>query len=296
MFNTRWMFLVLAMFCFLSIMELTASENITVNNFSSIEKKINALGKKYGVKNVIVAYDVDCTLVTQADNFASDIWLNWQLDLLANNPNSPFLINKDFEKILTDQRIIQLYTKVYPTEENIPEIIKKLQTDGFVTIALTARGPENRNSTELQLKKCGFNFNDGSLSYGFPGTYLPYDVNDPKRSGLTAEEINNFNLKAPKYVSFANGIMMVAGQNKGIMLKTLLQKTGKEFKTVVLVDDGKKNTDNMYNVYKASDIDVNCFRYSYDDALKKQFDLSNKNNVIKQWREYKTTIDTVFGK
>ena len=89
---------------------------------------------------------------------------------------------------------------------------------------------------------------------------------------------------------------MVSGQNKGIMLKTLLHKTGKTFKAVVLVDDGKKNTDDMNNVYKASDIDVNSYRYSFDDALKRQFEQSNKNNVIKQLIEYKVSIGTIFGK
>jgi hypothetical protein len=103
-------------------------------------------------------------------------------------------------------------------------------------------------------------------------------------------------LKAPRAVSFFNGIMMVSGQNKGIMLKSLLHKTDKKFKAIILVDDGKKNTDNMYAVYKASEIDVNSFRYSYDDAIKRQFKQSNKNNVIKQWKEFKASIDSIFGK
>ena len=89
--------------------------------------------------------------------------------------------------------------------------------------------------------------------------------------------------------------MMVSGQNKGIMLKTLLNKVGKKFKAVVLVDDGKKNTDNMYNVYKASQIDVNTYRYSYDDAIKRQFEHSNKHNVIEQWKKYKAAVENIFG-
>ena len=76
-------------------------------------------------------------------------------------------------------------------------------------IALTARGPEGRDLTEVQLKACGYNFNNDSLSKGFPGVYLPYDGNAPEKTGLTADEGTNFNLKPPRSVSFSNGIMMV---------------------------------------------------------------------------------------
>jgi hypothetical protein len=296
MINRKSMFLIAVLFCFSLIFQVTASENIDVNNIGAIEKKISALGEKYGIENVIVTFDIDCTLLTQADNFGSDIWWDWQSDLFANHQDSPYLISKDFGTLLSTQRMIQSYTKCYPTEENFPDVIKKLQKDGFTVIALTARGPEGRDLTETQLNECGFNFNNDSLSRGFPGTYLPYNVNEPEKDGITGEEVTNFKLKSPRAVSFFNGIMMVSGQNKGIMLKSLLHKTGKKFKAIVLVDDGKKNTDNMYTVYKASDVDVNSFRYSYDDAIKRQFEQSNKNNVIKQWKEFKTSIDYIFGK
>ncbi len=283
---------VIGFFCFI---QLGASENIEVPNIKEAAKKINALGEKYGVDNVVVTFDIDCTLLTQADNFGSDIWWNWQSGLFSNDKDSPYLVSKDFATLLKTQRMILAYTKCYPTEENFPEVIKQLQKAGFAVIALTARGPEGRDLTEEQLKDCGFDFSNNTLSSGFPGEYLPYNVNTPEKYGLTAEDINNFNLKPPRAVSFWNGIMMVSGQNKGIMLKTLVHKVGKKFKAVVLVDDGKKNTDDMYNVYKASQIDVNTFRYSYDDAIKRQFEQSNKNSVIKQWNEYKTAVQNIFG-
>ena len=297
MVNRKKFFLIVAVLCFSLLIQLGASQNIDVNNIGMIEGKISALGDKYGAKNVIVAFDIDCTLLTQADNFGSDIWWNWQSELFKNNQDSPYLVSKDFGELLSLQRMIQSYTKCYPTEGNFPDVIKGLQKNGYAVIALTARGPEGRDLTEVQLNECGYNFNNGSLSQGFPGVYLPYKINEPEKYGITGEEVTNFKLKTPRAVSFYNGIMMVSGQNKGIMLKTLLYKTGKTFKAIVLVDDGKKNTDNMYTVYKGvPPIDINTFRYSYDDAIKRQFEQSNKNNVIKQWKEFKTSIDSIFGK
>ena len=293
--NRKSEFLIAVLVCFSLIFQTLASENVNVNNFSDVEKKVTALGEKYGVKNVIVAFDIDCTLLTQADNFGGVIWYDWQSGLLKNDPDSPYLVSKDFGKMLYTQRMIMSFAKSYPTEADIPDIIRKLQKDGFTMIALTARGPEGRDLTEAQLNAYDFNFENDSFSKGFPSEYLPYIVNDPEKFGLTAEDVTNFNLPPQRAVSYSNGIMMVSGQNKGIMLKTLIKKTVKTFKAVVLVDDGKKNTDNMYNVYKGSDIDVNSYRYSFDDALKRQFEQSNKNNVIKQWIEFKTSIETIFG-
>ena len=297
MFKRKSILVIAGMFCFLLIFQIIASENLEISNFSNIEKKIAEVGAKYGSKNVLVAFDIDLTLLTTADNFGGDAWFDWQNALQKNNPASPDLVTKNFEKLLLYQVVIQHFVKVYPTEKNIPKILKSLQKKGFKTIALTARGANMRNLAEAQLKSAGFSFKKDCFSKGFPGEYLPYDSNAPQKYGLTNEDIADYKLQSPREVSFFNGIMMVSGQNKGIMLKTLLSKTGKTFKAIVFIDDGKKNTDNVYNVFKAdNNVDVVSIRYSYDDAIKRQFEESNKNSEIRRWNELKTTIKNIFGK
>jgi len=292
----RNMLILTCLFLSSSIFQAIASEEITTNSFQLVRNRVMQLGKKYGTENVLLAFDIDCTLLTSADNFGSDVWWNWQSGLFGTDQKSPFLVSKDFNNLLAIQSKILSFVKQYPTEADIPNIVKDFQKKGFKTLVLTARGPNNRDLTEKQLKNNGFDFNKSSFAEGFPGEYLPYDVGNPEHFGLTPDDVSKFKLKPPREVSFFNNIMMVSGQNKGIMVRTLLYKAGYNFKAIVLVDDGKKNTDNMQDAYKSIVMDVVTFRYSYDDSIKRQFEMSNKNRVIKQWNEYKAALNTIFGK
>lgn len=276
---------------------LFASENIEVNTFKEVEKKVLELGKKYGPENVLIGLDIDCTLITNADNFGSDVWWDWQSTLLKNNPESPYLVSRDFSKLLFYQGIIQQLTVGdYSTEKDIPAIIKDLQNKGFNTIVITARGPETLNRTEAQIENCQLNFSGNKLLSDIAGKYAPYELNVPEKDGITQEDVTNFKLKIPRKVRFDGGVLYCSGQNKGILLKALLFKQNKKVSAIAFVDDQNKNTDDVWNVYKGSNIDVNCYRYSFDDGIKRQFKMSDKNNVIKQWIEFNKAITDIFGK
>ena len=277
-------------------LSLGAKEISTVANFNQVNSNILKLGKEYGAENVLAVFDLDCTLITNADNFGSDVWWNWQSSLLSNNPDSPYLASKDFNKLLFYQGIIQQFTKSYATEEEIPADIAALQKEGYNAFVLTSRGPEALNRTEALLKQLGFDFSKSPVGTSIAGLYAPYDISNPEKAGLTEDDIAKFNLKPPRSVRYDAGVMLSSGQNKGIMLKTLLHKLGKNFKAIVFVDDTQKHVDNVWAVYKDSKIDINCYRYSYDDAIKRQFQQSDKNAVIQQWKELQKSIDNIYGK
>ncbi len=274
---------------------LFASENIEAFTFKEISNKIEQLGKKYGNENVLLAFDIDCTLLSSSDNFGGDLWYDWQADLMKNDKNSSNLVSKDFNKMLFYQSIFQQLSTMYTTEKDIPSTMKKFQSEGFKTLLLTARGYNIRNLTETLLKNNDLNMKKSCFSEGFPGEYIPFKADDPEKYGLTADDVKKFDLGKARAVSFFNGMFMSAGQNKGIMLKTLLFKTNKSFKAIVLVDDSVKNVKNMQAVYKGSDIDVYTFRYAFDDSLKRQFKKSNKVNCIRQWKTFKKAQEEIFG-
>ena len=50
---------------------------------------------------------------------------------------------------------------------------------------------------------------------------------------------------APVHVVYDQGIFMTSGQDKGRVLLALLQRLGLRYERVVLVDDGRRNIDNM---------------------------------------------------
>ena len=239
---------VLSLITFLLVsVNLFSSENIEAFTFKEISTKVDQLGKKYGNENVLLAFDIDCTLLSSSDNFGGDLWYDWQADLMKNDKDSPNLVSKDFGKMLYYQSAIQYLSlsSMYPTEKDIPSIMKKFQKDGYKTLLLTARGYNIRNLTENLLTENDFNMKESCFSEGFPGEYIPFKTDGPEKYGLTSDDVKKFDLGKARAVSFFNGMFMSAGQNKGIMVKTLLYKTKKSFKAIVLVDDSVKNVKNM---------------------------------------------------
>ena len=87
---------------------------------------------------------------------------------------------------------------------------------------------------------------------------------------------------------------MTAGQNKGIMLKTLLHKTNSKFKSIVFVDDHKKHTTSMQEIMGRTKADVITFRYSKMDNQVKKFNNSDKEHVVKGWNTLRAATTSVL--
>ena len=280
----------------LFVTSVTAKESSTINNFTEVQSKVEKLSKKYDPAKVLVVFDIDCTLVTQSEHFGSDVWWDWQSSLLKNNPDSPYLVSKDISEIIFYQGIIQNFTGSYLTEETILPALNQFAKEGNKMLVLTARGPASLLLIEKVFASLGLDFSKTAPAPSVGGQYAPYDLNNPENAGLTSSEISEFNLKTPRKVRYDAGVFFSAGQNKGIMLKTFLHKVGKSFDAIVFVDDAQNNVDDVWNVYKDSNIDINTYRYSFDDSMKRQFRMSDKHNVIKQWKEFKDSIDSIYGK
>ncbi|MCX5774663.1 MAG: DUF2608 domain-containing protein [Fusobacteria bacterium] len=273
-----------------------ASQYVTYNNFSQFYNLAQSLGKQYGPQNVLLVYDIDCTLLTAKQQLGSDIWFNWQSQLMATDPNSKYLVSKDFNQMLQDQIILNYFYPLYPTESTMPQQFSQLQNQGFKNLILSARGSAWEQLTEQQMANAGFNVQKNEISNGFTGTYMPYNLSNISGSGLTAQDVSIAKLKNPRTVSFENGIFYASGQNKGIILKTLLAKLGQQYKAIIFIDDTKANTDNMWAIYQNDPtVNMNCVRYSYDDSLKAAFAAEDKTQVYNQWLQFEQMDQNVFG-
>jgi hypothetical protein len=73
---------------------------------------------------------------------------------------------------------------------------------------------------------------------------------------------------------------MTAGLNKGIMLKTLLNKTKSSFKAIVFADDHIKHTKRMHQIMgQVKGVELVTYRYSKIDSEVKAFNKSDKRRV-----------------
>lgn len=270
-----------------------ASELQATKDFADVAAAVNRYAEKFGAEHVLLALDIDNTVMSMDNDLGSDHWFEWQNYLLQNEPNSPHLVAKTFPELLNAQGILYNRSSMHPTQPDLPEIIAKLQKRGVTTILLTSRGPEFRGPTERELKRCGYDFSASALPvHDVPaGEYLAYDPAKPEKDGLTAEEVVTYKLPAPRPVSYANGLFMTAGQHKGIMLLTLLKDAMRDIKAIVYVDDNVRHVGNVFSAAVERNIEVSSFHYQHEDVRVQRFQYSDKRDVDEGWQAIKRALD-----
>jgi len=266
-----------------------ASELQGTKDFADAAAAVDRYIDKFGAEHVLLALDIDNTVMSMDGDLGSDHWFEWQNYLLVNEPDSPYLVAKNFDGLLEAQAILYNRRHMHPTQDNEPDLIARLQKRGIATILLTSRGPDFRGPTERELKRCGYDIAATALSVsGVPkGKYLAYDPAHPEKSGLTREEITKYKLAQPKEVTYANGIFMTAGQHKGIMLLTLLKKAERDIKAIVYVDDNVKHVGNVFSAAVARDIEISSFHFQHEDVVVQRFAYGDKTAVDDAWQAIK---------
>jgi tRNA A-37 threonylcarbamoyl transferase component Bud32 len=260
---------------------LMASGLEATKDFADVAKAAERYIEKYGAEHVLMALDIDNTVMSMDTELGSDHWFEWQHYLLKNEPNSPLLVSKTFSGLLEAQRTLYERGHMHPTQPDEPKLIAQLQKRGLNAILLTSRGPELRAPTERELKRCGYDFTTTALPVkeSLNGQYLAYDPAHPEESGLTADEVAKFKLTSPRPVSYANGILMCAGQHKGIMLMTLLNRSERDIKAIVYVDDNVRQIGNVFSAAGARGIEVGSFLYQHEDLRVQRFQYGDKSNI-----------------
>lgn len=176
----------------------------------------------------LLVLDIDDTLLTSAGFFGSDTWYEWQKTLPAGDP----------AKVPCKFDVIALNYEAgdqQPTQPDGPALINALGVDKLL---LTSRNPLYRGGTLRTLGDAGYAL--------------------PRMLGGQAEgrawDWRKTPDATPVHVGYDQGILMTSGQDKGLLLLDLLQRLGLHYDRVVLVDDGRRNIDNMQAALRAAGI------------------------------------------
>lgn len=248
---------------------------------------------QYGPSEVLVVFDIDNTLLATPQNFGSAQWYEWQSHLIESG-NFNNAVARDSQGLLRVQSQIYALSDMRPTETDTSQTISALQRSGLDVMALTARGPANRDATLRELSENGIRLGKSSPTHGASGRYLPVDPSDPYGSGLTDAEIAEFELTSPRRVSFEHGVMMVAGQHKGAMLRTILHHMNDEPEAVIFVDDKMDNVVDVETALAGTGIESVSLRYGGEDETVARFRQGDKSSSIAAWRELSSTLQKVF--
>lgn len=160
------------------------------------------LAAQLGPQNVLVVYDIDNTLLAMEQGLGSDQWYYWQKALESEDPCSPLLAGDRFKV----QGALFFSSGMRPTQADAALQVRRLQDAGLTVFALTSRGPEFSLPTFRELRRNGISFWPSALppAQGFPTLFIP--------EGSERETL------------YQDGVYLTAGQHKGLMLKSLLNK------------------------------------------------------------------------
>jgi hypothetical protein len=215
-------------------------------------------------------------------------WWSWQSKLAKTNPNSNQLVAKHFAGLMRAQVTLFTLSHMHATESDIPTLIKSMQQQGIQTMVLSARGTNMRNLTQRELKNNHLSFasNAPAPRQGFAGNYCPGSM--PSHEACR---------KGVRKISYLNGIMLIAGQNKGQMLMDFLSKNTHDInhiKAIIFVDDQAKNTKAVAKSFAHSHLFVITDRYGFDDQWVKAFNKQAKAKVSQQWNDLQKLTKTIF--
>jgi FMN phosphatase YigB (HAD superfamily) len=245
--NCRWVIVVVI---FTSISACAAQ---TPNHPVSKVVKVADLAPAFEQANLLpldstlVVLDIDDTLLTATEFFGSDKWYDWQRGR-ALSPNGQALVTSDSDKVSCLFDTLGMTYEIAtnkPTQENMLELVEQAQQDILI---LTARSGNYRPATMRELARSGLDFSEKALTPENIGYH--YDMT---HGGRTAT------------LSYVDGVFMVQGMDKGVMLLDLLQRVNKKYQAVVFVDDKTHNINNMANALKAAGIDYYGFHYTKVD-------------------------------
>ncbi len=195
---------------------------------------------------ILVVFDIDDTLLTSTQFFGGDRWFRWQDgDPVNTDDGQTIIIDQDDVLQCIYSKLNALYelARFRPTQEDAHEIVARLQKNHSVT-ALTSRAPGARTGTERELERAGMNLATSHL--------MPLDHSlHYQMSG--------------RGVSYANGIVMSTGLDKGIVLDAVLTKVGKSYDAIFFIDDGAENLANVNAFWKDRSAPVRLYHYTRID-------------------------------
>ena len=246
-----------------------AKENNSIITTSKFADVINIINELDDPKSTLLVMDDDDTLSmircteTQCQYLGGPAWYSWQSNLLTTK--SVYRVadkSEDLLKIST--LLLSINYMVYP-ELDIPEVLESLSDSGVKLLVETARGPKNLSATVNQ------------FTHLQPMDGSSYDnlLDLINENSLMGSSSNMTSLASPfmpceaaapsgtRAVSYQQGVMYAAGQNKGVMLNCLLQSTeSSDIKNIVFIDDTLKNVEYVFNQFVDSQYKIRAIHYT----------------------------------
>jgi hypothetical protein len=137
-----------------------------------------------------------------------------------------------------------------PAQADAAQQVRRMQDAGLKVIVMTSRGPGCRMQTLRELSRNDFSFRASAWppQSGYPEPFLPEGGVRP--------------------VTYQDGVFLTAGQDKGLMLKALLEKTSNSVPAlIVMVDQKQDNLNAVMKEFSWTGTKVHAWRYTREDSV-----------------------------
>lgn len=205
---------------------------------------------------VLLVLDIDNTLLTAPQYLGGDNWFNRHAVRIREQQDPDF---SSMGELIAAQTIFFGMASLDATEPHIPEQLADTSRAGVDIFLLSARGPELYDATRRELDRNMLLFRAPYACAFFMCTEDGVYRNDEIRAGLAA--VGERPSTSPyRNILIRNGMMLVAGQDKGVMLKLLMGVIGGQHYTrVIIADDGRENIEALAT--SRSPVPLTLFHY-----------------------------------
>jgi hypothetical protein len=241
----------------------------TTADLAAVRDMALRLADQLGPDRVLVAFDLDNTLLAMNTEIGADQWYDWQREMQAQDRCDPRLVP---DRLAIQGALFHLGS-MRPTQADGPELVREIQAAGLPTMLLTARGHGFRLATFRELRRNGFSFRDSAPGPigGFAEPYQPQG--------------------ASRLVRYEDGAYLLAGQHKGDMLLELLGRLGAEDpQAVIFVDDKPRNVEAVRDGLIRAGIGGEIFHYTREEPRVAAFD---GELAVQNWATLEPALITV---
>ncbi len=262
--------------------------SFATKDFIEITRWSDRLQNQSRLEDTLVVFDIDNTLLKLSTDLGSEQWFLWQSELIKDNVNGLPLVTDTVEHLLQIQAWIYDQNSMALVDVNERVWIDRLREQGAAVISLTSRsiGAHDATSREIERNNIKLSSEKELGLYSNSHFFLPYQLDQITESGLTETDAKDFNLAEAKYVSFDKGLYMTQGQNKGIMLKTLLHRMKRKFKTIIFIDDRITHIKSMKKMAQSISENVYSIHFNKSDNWTIPFYIGDKSEVQSQWCQF----------
>ncbi len=243
-----------------------SAQIIETPNLKSCLAAAETQSSQFSPNDVLYVFDIDNTVLELKQNLGSVQWFRWQRELIEKG-EPQYRVATTIESLLSKQAWIYQMAATKTPESQMADALLDLQKAGHPVMFHTSRNTDVRGPTERELK---LNFLIPLLKTVGPMNGYPGEIGFPDGPANQRKS------------SFQNGIFMSAGQDKGRWLTLLLGKTNFQPKTLVFIDDERKNLEYVEKAF-ASRIPFILCRYGKLDEVVSAFNNSNKEIEIELW-------------